>query len=110
MWLVRALVGVLIFVVLLGFFVYNAEQRVSVNTITAMYHNVPLIVVVFWSFVFGLLTSFLLSITIYFKQTSDIRRLKRNVDNLNSEITALRNRPIEESEDKFLLDDKEEKQ
>lgn len=109
MWLLRALIGVLIFVILLGFFVYNAEQRVSVNIITALYHNVPLIVVVFWSFVFGLLTSFLLSITVYLKQTSDIRRLKRTVDNLNSEITALRNRPIEEAEDKFIMPGEEDK-
>ncbi|MEZ5359063.1 MAG: LapA family protein [Candidatus Zixiibacteriota bacterium] len=110
MWLLRAIIGVLIFVILLGFFVYNAEQRVSVHIMTTLYHDVPLIVVVFWSFVFGLLTSFLLSITVYFKQASDIRRLKRSAENLNSEITALRNRPIEEAEDKFILPGKEDKQ
>ncbi|MCK5126468.1 MAG: LapA family protein [candidate division Zixibacteria bacterium] len=110
MWLVRALIVVSMFIILLGFFVYNAEQRVSVDIISAKYYNVPLIVVVFWSFIFGLVASLVISITVYFKQTGDIRHLKKTVNSLNSEIVALRNRPIEDTDDKFLLSDKEEKQ
>ena len=110
MWLFRALIGVVLFIILVGFVVYNAEERVSVSLIQTRYINVPLVVVVFWSFGFGLIVSFLLSITIYLKQSGDIRRLKRTVTSLNSEVAALRNRPIEESDDKFLLSDKEEKQ
>jgi uncharacterized integral membrane protein len=109
MWVVRTILIVAVFVVLLGFGIYNAGEKVSVTILSTRYINVPLIVVAFWSCVFGLLVSILLFITIYFKQVADLRRLKRINDSLNAEIAALRNRPIEEADDKFLLSDKENK-
>jgi uncharacterized integral membrane protein len=109
MWVVRTILIVAVFVVLLGFGIYNAGEKVSVTILSTRYINVPLIVVAFWSCVFGLLVSILLFITIYFKQVADLRRLKRINDSLNAEIAALRNRPMEEADDKFLLSDKENK-
>ena len=103
---VSGLVVVLI-VVLVGFSVYNAEERVGVNILTTRYINVPLIVITFWAFIFGLVVSFLLFVTVYFRQVAEIRRQRRIADSLGSEISALRNRPIEESADDFLLSDKE---
>jgi len=95
--------------ILLGFSVYNAEERVTVNILNTRYINVPLIFVAYWAFVFGLLVSFALFATIYLKQSSEIRRHKRTAEALQSEIVALRNRPIQESDEKFLQAGKEEK-
>lgn len=108
MWVVRALLVVAVFVILLGFAIYNAEEKVTVNILNTWY-NVPLVVVVFWSCVFGLLVSILLFITVYFKQIGEIRRHKRVNESLSAEIAALRNRPIEEADGAFLLSDKENK-
>ena len=107
MWVLRALLVVVLIVVLVGFSVYNAEERVGVNILTTRYINVPLIVITFWAFIFGLVVSFLLFVTVYFRQVAEIRRQRRIADSLGSEISALRNRPIEESADDFLLSDKE---
>ena len=74
MWVVRTILIVAVFVVLLGFGIYNAGEKVSVTILNTRYINVPLIVVTFWSCVFGLLVSILLFITVYFKQVGDIRR------------------------------------
>lgn len=108
MWVVRSILIVAVFIVLLGFGIYNAGEKVSVTILNTRYINVPLIVVAFWSCVFGLLVSILLFITVYFKQAAEIRRQKRINGSLIAEVSALRNRPIEETDDKFLLSDKEE--
>jgi len=107
MWVIRTILIVAVFVVLLGFGIYNAGEKVSVTILNTRYVNVPLIVVTFWSCVFGLLVSILLFFTVYFKQVAEIRRQKRINDSLNAEIAALRNRTIEETDDKFLLSNKE---
>ncbi len=108
MWVFRAVLVVILIVILLGFSVHNAEERVMVKVFQTNYINVPLIIVAYWAFIFGLLVSFLLFVTIYFKQISEIKRSKRLADSLGNEISALRNRPIEEADDNFLLSNKEE--
>jgi uncharacterized integral membrane protein len=107
MWVVRTILIVAVFVILLGFGIYNAGEKVAVTILNTRYINVPLIVVAFWSCVFGLLVSILLFITVYFKQVGEIRRQRRINESLAAEIAALRNRPIEEADDSFLLPDKE---
>ena len=109
MWVFRAFLAVILFAVLLGFSVYNAEERVAVTILNTRYINVPLIFVAYWAFFFGLIVSFLLAVTIYFKQTWEIRRQRRIIDSLNNEVSALRNRPIEGG-DQFLFSDKENAQ
>ena len=110
MWVVRTILIIAVFVVLLAFGIYNAGEKVSVTILNTRYINVPLIVVTFWSCVFGLVVSILLFITVYFKQIGEIRRQKRSIESLNAEIAALRNRTIEETDDSFLLSNKENKQ
>jgi uncharacterized integral membrane protein len=108
MWVFRALLVVVLIAVLLGFSVYNAGERVTVRLLNTPYYGVPLIYIAYWAFLFGMVISFLLFVTIYFKQSSEIRRLKRLSESLNSEISALRNRPIEDSSDTFLGAKKED--
>ncbi len=109
MWLFRALLVVLLVAILLGFSVYNAGERVGVNILNTRYINVPLIYVVYWAFIFGMLVSLVMFATVYFKQLGEIRKYKREADSLTHEIAALRNRPIEEAADSFLSAGKDEK-
>lgn len=108
MWVIRALVVVILIAVLLGFSVYNAGERVAVNILSTRYINVPLIVVAYWAFMFGMLVSFVLFATVYFRQLSEIRRHKRTAEGLAGEISALRNRSIEDAADKLLSPGKDE--
>jgi uncharacterized integral membrane protein len=107
MWIVRALLVLILIVILLGFSVYNAQERVAVNILNTRYVNVPLIYVAYWAFVFGLVVTFVLFATVYIKQANEIRRYRRLSENLQSEISALRNRAIEDSTEKFMQADKE---
>jgi uncharacterized integral membrane protein len=109
MRVVRALLLLILFAVLLGFAVYNAEERVAVNILQTRYINVPLILVAYWGFIFGMVVAFLLFVMTYIKHASEVRRFKRLTDSLHNEIAALRNRPIEEQTGDFLLSDKDKR-
>jgi predicted PurR-regulated permease PerM len=108
MWVFRTLLVVILIAVILGFSVYNAQERVAVSILNTRYINVPLIYIAYWAFLFGMVISFLLFVTIYFKQAAELRRQKRITDSLTHEIAALRNRTIQESGDSFLRSGKEE--
>lgn len=103
MWVVRAIL-VLVLILVVVAFAYNnfgKNQVVDVNLepVYANYIDVPLVTVVFWSFVAGSLLSLLLFITVYIKQSVTLRTARRRVKALETEVTILRNRPIEESAD-----------
>jgi len=99
MWAVRAILIALLMIMVIAFAYYNLNpaQTVEVNLIFAKYVNVPLITVVFWSFVGGLLVSLFLFISIYIKLSVQLRSSSKRVQALEGEVTVLRNRPIEES-------------
>jgi uncharacterized membrane protein YciS (DUF1049 family) len=101
MWVVRAALIALVVVIVVAFAFYNVgtEQRVAINLIWAKYVDVPLTVVVFWSFVAGVAVSLVLFVTVYLRQALDLRSARRRVKGLEQELTVLRNRPIEESAD-----------
>jgi uncharacterized membrane protein YciS (DUF1049 family) len=101
MWVVRAILIALVIVAVVAFAMYNvgAGQTVTVNLIWATYLDVPLITVVFWSFVAGVIVSLLIFITAYIKLSVQLRSARKQVKALEGEVTVLRNRPIEESAD-----------
>lgn len=103
MWAVRAvLIAILIIIVV--FFAYNnfgPDQTVDVH-LKPFYDNyvdVPLVTVVFWSFVTGIVLSLLLFVSTYIKLSVQYRNARKKVKALETEVTILRNRPIEESAD-----------
>ena len=70
--------------------------------LTPFYHDyvdVPLVTVVFWAFVAGVLLSLFLFITTYIKLSVQTHTLKKRIRSMESEVAVLRNRPIEESAD-----------
>ncbi len=96
MWVIRALLVMVLVVGMVGFSVLNSEERVTVQLHDTTYYNIPLIVVTYWSFVAGMLVTFVLGLSYFWKLSLDLRDARRDNKRLLSELTALRNRPIEE--------------
>ncbi len=109
MWALRAILIVFVIVCVVAFAYHNSSpaEKVNIDLIFAKYIEVPLVIVVFWSFMSGLLVSLLIFILVYLRQSVQIHGLHKQVRALESEVTALRNRPIEESAE--LLKGEDEK-
>lgn len=101
MWAVRAILVALLIIIVVAFayFNFNPAQKVDVNLIYVKYLDVPLVTVVFWSFVAGVLISLVLFISIYIRLSVQIRASAKRISALEGEVGVLRNRPIEESAD-----------
>ena len=101
MWAIRAVLIALLIIIVVAFayFNFNPSQKVDVSLIYVKYLDVPLVTVVFWSFVAGVLVSLFLFISVYIRLTVQLRAAGRRVGALEGEVAVLRNRPIEESAD-----------
>jgi uncharacterized membrane protein YciS (DUF1049 family) len=101
MWVLRSVLILIIIAVIVGFALYNSgpNQAVDVNLIWTQRFDVPVITIVFWAFILGAVVSWLLFITVYLKLSNQIREANKIVKGLQTEVIALRNRPIEESKD-----------
>ena len=101
MWVLRAILITALIICVVAFAYYNTgpDQTVDVNLVYAQYLDVPLVTVVFWSFVAGMLVSLLVFISIWIKQTMQVTAGRRRLRALEQEVAVLRNRPIEESAD-----------
>lgn len=100
MWILRTLVIIVLITLIVGFAIYNSEERVSVNLYGKEYYDVPMIFVAFWALVVGMLISFALGIGYYFRMYSELRNQRSENQKLLQEITALRNLPLEEEGEK----------
>jgi len=109
MWALRAILIAFVIIGVVAFAYHNSNpsQKINVDLIFAKYVDVPLVMVVFWSFVSGMLVSLVLFILVYLRQAVQIRGFQKLIRSLESEVTVLRNRPIEESAD--LLKGQDEK-
>jgi len=96
MWAVRALLVIVLVVMVVGFSVLNSEEKVTVMLYNTTYYNVPLVVVTYWAFVVGMLVTFVLGLSYFWKLSMDLREVRRDNKRLLTELTALRNRPIED--------------
>ncbi len=101
MWVFRSILILIIIAVIVGFALYNSgpDQTVDVDLMWAKRLDVPVITVVFWSFILGAMVSWLLFISIYLKLSNQLREANKSIKGLVTEVTALRNRPIEETKD-----------
>ncbi len=95
MGIIRAILILIVLAVIIGFSVYNAGPRVDVDLIRGQY-NVPLVVVVYWSFLTGMIVAMLLGASYVLKVQTDRRLERRDRRQLELEVGALRNRTIEE--------------
>lgn len=103
MWVIRAMLVAVLLLLLVGFAYNNMGDNhtanVNLQPVGPNLQDVQLNVVVFWSMASGMLLSLLLFVTIYIRQTVDIHAYKKRIKALESEVSILRNRPIEESAD-----------
>ncbi|MCK4385679.1 MAG: LapA family protein [candidate division Zixibacteria bacterium] len=100
MWILRTLVIIILITLIVGFAIYNSDERISVNLYGKQYFDIPMIFVAFWALVVGMLISFALGVGYYFKMYSELRNQRRENRKLLEEITALRNLPLEEEEER----------
>ncbi|KPL03513.1 MAG: hypothetical protein AMJ73_06645 [candidate division Zixibacteria bacterium SM1_73] len=100
MWILRTFVIIVLIVLVVGFSIYNSEEKLSVNLYGQEYIDVPMIFVAFWALVTGMLISFVLGVSYYFRMHSELRSLRKENKKLMEEVTALRNLPLEEAEEK----------
>lgn len=103
MWALRTFFIILLIVLVIGFSIYNSGERVAVNLYGKEYIEVPMIFVGFWALVIGMILSFVLGVSYYFRMHSEVRSLRKENKRLVDEITALRNLPLEETEEKESL-------
>lgn len=101
MWAVRAVIIALLVVAIVAFayFNFSPTQKVDINLIYVKYVDVPVVTVVFWSFVAGLIVSLVLFISVYIRLSVQMRTATKRIQALEGEVSVLRNRPIEESAD-----------
>jgi uncharacterized membrane protein YciS (DUF1049 family) len=101
MWIFRALLLVILVILLIAFAYnnFNPDQVVDVHLapLAHDYIDVPLVTVVFWAFVAGAALALLLFLTGHINQLIVMRNLRRQVKALETELSVLRNRPIEDS-------------
>jgi len=93
MGMLRTILILIVVAIVIGFSIYNAEPRVDVDLVRWQY-NVPLVVVVYWSFLAGMIASLILGLTYMLKLQADRRAERREKRRLESELAALRNRTI----------------
>jgi uncharacterized integral membrane protein len=96
MWIIKSALGVIVFLLLLGFSIQNLSETTTIYLADRAYASVPVIIVMFAAFAIGVLFWFIVSIFQHFKYTNRISELKRKNKQLLEEIKALRNLPLEE--------------
>ncbi|RKX28464.1 MAG: hypothetical protein DRP47_04300 [Candidatus Zixiibacteriota bacterium] len=106
MWALRAFFVTIIVLAIVTFAIYNVQldQRIDVNLIWTTYSQVTAIEIVFWSFACGVVLSLLVFISAYIRNSVNLRAMRKQIKALESEVTVLRNRPIEESAELLLED------
>jgi uncharacterized membrane protein YciS (DUF1049 family) len=90
------LIIIVLFLLAIGFGFQNAGETATIKLFKTTFIDVPLVWIVLASFALGMIVSFLIAVTYYFKVSSEARTQKREARRLQEEITALRNRQIEQ--------------
>ena len=98
MWMLKWLGIAALLIVLLGLSMLNLGQQVDLDLYFWTFQDLPLILVIFESFILGMLTWFLVAFVNEMKIRSELRGVKRQRDEMSQELQALRNQPLEELE------------
>lgn len=96
---IAAVALLVITVAIIAFAVMNPGERVTINLAWRVYENVPLILTLFISFVIGIALTLVYSLYYFIDFGLTVRRLKKRNRDLEEELVAIRNLPIEEPPD-----------
>jgi uncharacterized integral membrane protein len=94
---VAAIALLIITVAIIAFAVMNPGERVGINLGWRQYQGVPLILALFIAFVIGVVLTILYCLYYFIDMGLTVRRLKKRNRDLEKELVALRNLPLEES-------------
>jgi uncharacterized integral membrane protein len=92
-----AIALLIITVAIIAFAVLNPGERVTVSLGFRVYENVPLILALFVAFVIGIALTLLYTLYYFIDLGLNVRRLKKRNKDLEEELIAIRNIPIEET-------------
>jgi uncharacterized integral membrane protein len=93
---IAAVALLVITVAVIAFAVMNPGERIMLNLGWRIYQNVPLILALFIAFVIGIVLTLLYSLYYFIEFGLTVRRLKKRNRDLEEELVAIRNLPIEE--------------
>ena len=97
MWIFRNLAWLVIMIAVVGFAILNVSGRISEIRLPGVtYADLPLTVVLFASFAFGMFIAFIMTMFHHLKERAAMGRLTRENQNLKQELQALRNLPLED--------------
>ena len=107
MWAVKWFLAVILILLVFGFALQNnsVDQKVAVNFVTWEYTAVPLWLVIYASFGFGVLFWLIVSVFQVLQFKSEIRRLNKSQNALQIELDNLRNLPIGEDDTGFNINE-----
>ncbi len=80
MWMIRWLLVAALLIVLLGFSLLNLDQRVSIDVVVARWDDLPLLLVLFETFIAGMLLWFVISFATVARLQKELRGLRRERD------------------------------
>jgi uncharacterized integral membrane protein len=97
MWIFKNLAWLVIMIAVVGFAILNVGGRVSEIRLPGVtYADLPLTVVLFAAFVFGMFLAFIMTMFHSLKERAVTGRLTRENRSLKQELQALRNLPLED--------------
>lgn len=97
MWLLKNLIWLVIMVLVVGFAILNVNETVTAIILPGVaYRQVPANVVLFVTYVLGMITAFFLTLLHYVKIRSAMGRMNRENQELKRELSQLRNLPLED--------------
>ncbi|MFQ6092112.1 MAG: LapA family protein [bacterium] len=99
MWIVRWVFVAAIIILILLFSLQNQEERVIVHIGKWVSPELPLYFALFVAFAIGLLVWFIVATFQLVRVKSELKSCRRENRRLGEELTALRNLPLEESEE-----------
>ncbi len=105
MWVFRWLLIAVVMLVILGFALQNQEQMVSVNILNYTSPNLPLYLLLYIAFGFGLLVWVGVSMVHVLKIRGDVYKLQKENKKIREELNRLRNIGIDEDEETAELDE-----
>ncbi len=107
MWAVKWVLAVILILMVFGFTLQNnnVDQKVAVYFVTWEYTAVPLWLVMYASFGFGVLFWLIVSVFQVLQSKNEIRRLNKSQNELQVELDNLRNLPIGEDDTGFNINE-----
>jgi uncharacterized integral membrane protein len=97
MWIVKWILGALLIILILGFAFQNQHQMVQVHVWRWVSPEVPLYLIVYIRFSFGMVTWLLVSVFKIMQLKVECRLLRNQNDQLKGELNSLRNLSVEEA-------------